>query len=404
MLLDEVGREYVFHVAGIEKGIIETIKSRIGLGIFDSLGYILYTYNLTHLAGYEVGYRTGTGVEVIDQIVAGESGKIGSHLVQLIGLGRVGLIKRLGPYLEVQTVHLFENVVTSTEGMHFAVGNRIIGLGVDDIKKRGYLRKFPGNKTHQGFDAGSIVFVKDHNEHDFARRSRAHNDIAHETGLLAQIEERIVVINSKLFDSQPYAIGDIVLQPALLDVKHLIKHTGNVESQGIAVGIFLGRSQLLRRKPRFVGEGKFELVTIELGAGRPFDGIELGQGYFSDAGQIVEYLFLLELQLTVIGNMLKLAAATHAEMFAKRRHTHGRSLVHTHDATFGIFMFLAVYLYIDNIARRSVGNKNDQVVYPRHRLSFCGNIGYLHLLQDRKFFLFTSQNKQFLNKYKFGQR
>lgn len=194
------------------------------------------------------------------------------------------------------------------------------------------------------------------------------------------------------------------MQPTLLDVKHLIEHTGNVESQGIAIGILLGRSQLLGSEPRLVGEGEFEFVAIELSASRPFDRVELGQGYFPDASQIVEYLFLLELQLTVIGNMLKLAAATHAEMFAKRRYTHGRSLVHTHDATFGIFMFLPEYLYIDNVARRSVGNKNDQVVYPRQRLSLGGNIGYLHLFQDRKFFLFSSQNLQFLNKNKFAQR
>lgn len=137
---------------------------------------------------------------------------------------------------------------------------------------------------------------------------------------------------------------------------------------------------------------------------RPFDRIEFGQRNFSDTGQIIEYLFLFIFELVFIRNMLPFTAPAHAEVFAKRSNPNRRADMSLYHPPLGILMFLAVYLQIDNITRRTVRYKNHQIIYPGHSFPFGCNIGYLDLFENRKFFLFSSQNKQILNKNKFVQR
>ena len=185
---------------------------------------------------------------------------------------------------------------------------------------------------------------KDDDEHNLSRRGSAYDYVAHEPRLLFQVEKGVVVVYGKLPYREAYAVGVVVLKPALLDVEHLVEHTRYVESQRVAAVELLGRLQLLIGEPRPIRERELELVAVELLLGRPLRGQHLGQGNLADTGEVVLDLLPLELQLEVVGYMLPLAAAAHPEVFAKRLHPQRRIAVKFHDTRLGIAVLLARHL------------------------------------------------------------
>ena len=100
VLLDKVIGQQVLHVAGVEEGVGNAVDVRIDFGILYGLGYILDAYHLASLSSYEVGNRSRTCVEVIDQLVACQAGKFAGYLIELVGLLAVSLVERLGSYFE----------------------------------------------------------------------------------------------------------------------------------------------------------------------------------------------------------------------------------------------------------------------------------------------------------------
>ena len=68
--VDEVGSEQIFHVAGEEECVVDMVELGVDACVAYSIFYILDTYALSCLTSHEVGYRSGAGIEVIDQLVA----------------------------------------------------------------------------------------------------------------------------------------------------------------------------------------------------------------------------------------------------------------------------------------------------------------------------------------------
>ncbi len=93
VLFDKLRREQVFHVTGIENRNDDALESHNGLGNFEGFVHILDADDFAHFARHEIGYRPGTGIEVIDQFFSGKGGKIGRHLIEFMCLGRIGLIE-----------------------------------------------------------------------------------------------------------------------------------------------------------------------------------------------------------------------------------------------------------------------------------------------------------------------
>ena len=81
VFLDEAVGENIFHVASKEERVVDAIERRVHLGILNSFGHVLDADDLACLARHEVGYGTSAGVEVIDEFVACESGKVACYLI-----------------------------------------------------------------------------------------------------------------------------------------------------------------------------------------------------------------------------------------------------------------------------------------------------------------------------------
>ena len=67
-----------------------------------------------------------------------------------------------------------------------------------------------------------------------------------------------------VFNCQADAVGNIVLQPAFVNIQYLIEHSRNMETDTVhAVERFAGL-HLLFRQPFLVRKGKLQFVTIKL--------------------------------------------------------------------------------------------------------------------------------------------
>ena len=66
MLCHKFACEHVFHVAGIELGVLDAVNARVKFSVLNGLGDIFNTNYLARLASHKVGNRAGAGVEVID--------------------------------------------------------------------------------------------------------------------------------------------------------------------------------------------------------------------------------------------------------------------------------------------------------------------------------------------------
>ena len=71
MLVYEICRQDIFHVSGVEQRIVNLIQSRINFGIFDCFRYVFDADYFLSLAGNEVGYRSGTGIKVVNHFITG---------------------------------------------------------------------------------------------------------------------------------------------------------------------------------------------------------------------------------------------------------------------------------------------------------------------------------------------
>ena len=220
----------------------------------------------------------------------------------------------------------------------------------------------------------------DHNHHQFAGRRGAHHHVAQHTLLRAEIDERIVVLVCIITDRIANAVGDVVLQPALLDGQYLVESPRNVEAHGIHLVVLHILLHFLCGEPALVGECKLQLVAIPFRLGRTQDRRNLRQLNLADAAQIVFHLLLLVLDLLLVGKHLPFAAAANAIVLAERYGPNRRVLVELHRFCFGVFVFLTFDLEVNDVARHHVGDKDDQIVHFGDGFAFGSHIQDCYLL------------------------
>ncbi len=83
---DELVGKYIFHVAGIELGVVQAVDTGVEFGILYGFGDVFDADDMASVRGDEIGFGAGAGIEVVDEFAAGESGKIASHTVEPLGL------------------------------------------------------------------------------------------------------------------------------------------------------------------------------------------------------------------------------------------------------------------------------------------------------------------------------
>ena len=137
VLADEVACKDILHIASEECEVVETVELGIDACIDDGILDILDTDNLLGIAGNKVGNCSGTGIEVVHNLVACEGCEIARYLVKVIGLLAVGLVERLWTDLEAQTLHLLIDDIGTLVGNDLEVAKGVVALVVDDIEQRG---------------------------------------------------------------------------------------------------------------------------------------------------------------------------------------------------------------------------------------------------------------------------
>ena len=90
-----------------------------------------------------------------------------------------------------------------------------------------------------------------------------------------------------------------------------------MKSDAVHVVVFESRRHLLAREPTLVAASKLQLVAVFSCLLRTHDGRNLRQLHLAYSAQLVIYLLLLGLELLLVGQVLPLASAAHAEMLAK---------------------------------------------------------------------------------------
>ena len=159
-------------------------------------------------------------------------------------------------------------MVVALEHLHVEVADGIVALVVDDIHQRSNLREAVGHELQNLFHLAA-AFVVGHlalqHHHQFARRRGTDHDVTKKSFLRAQVEEREVVRVGIVAYGSANLVGNVVLQPALVDGQHLVERPRNMESHGIHLVVFHILLHLLFRKPALIGECKLQLVTVKAG-------------------------------------------------------------------------------------------------------------------------------------------
>ena len=172
------------------------------------------------------------------------------------------MVERFGADAEGEILHTLFDVVSAAPSKHFLVGNRVVRLEVDDVKQRRDLRELVGHGVHHVGNRFLVVFAEDNDEHHFSGRNDAHHQRTHKSLLRFQVVERVAAVERVPADEQAYAVRQVVLQVAFVDVEHLVECAGNVKSQSVTVGKLFAAAHLLERQPTLVGEGIFQFVAI----------------------------------------------------------------------------------------------------------------------------------------------
>ena len=140
---------------------------------------------------------------------------------------------------------------------------------------------------------------------------------------------------------------------------------------------------LLLGKIALIGTTEVQLITILLCFHRAKDRTELWQFNLSDTCQLVVYLFLFELQLLLVGQVLPLAATTNAEVFTKRYRAYITIFNKAHHLAFGKGVFLAPDLYVTHVARHAERHKYHQFFPVEQTFALSSHGFYCYALKER---------------------
>ena len=152
-------------------------------------------------------------------------------------------------------------MIVSLENFHIQIADGIVALIIDNVQQRSNLRELVCNELQQclhflQFRIRSNLALQQH--HEFTCRRSTNHHVTEHTLLTTQIEEGIIA------DCITDLIRDIILQPALLNGKHLIESSRDMESHSIHLIILHVLLYFLLGQPALVREGKLQLVPVEL--------------------------------------------------------------------------------------------------------------------------------------------
>ena len=197
--------------------------------------------------------------------------------------------------------------------------------------------------------------MKLHYDHPLATGRVTNDNIAQQSYLLSQVEERQIVLHGIV----PDRIADIVMkrvhQMALPYWQYLVKSTTYVEAYSRSKRYSI--LHLLAREPLLVAASEVQLVAVMPGLPAAYNRLAFGQADMTDARQGIHYLLLFPAHLLVIRQALPLASATYTKVFAERFLAQGTGLYDTLYLAFHETVFLAGYAHVHDISRHGVGNK-----------------------------------------------
>ena len=272
MLLDEVIGKDVLHVTGIEQCIVDIVDFAIDLCIGNCLGNILDADHLAGTSGYEVGNGSRSRVQVVNEFVTRQFGKVAGYTVEVISLVGIGLIETLGAYLELEVFHGFINEVLSLEQRQLQIVERIVTFLVVYIEYGCKLRELVCNMIEQqeGFLLVALLVVMElQNKHPFAGIGVAENHVAQQSYLITYIIIGITMGKREIAYLIAYLIVQVIHQVTLGDGINLIKSASNMKSNcrfaQVAWAIFgpwRQCSYLLFGVPTLVSAAKFKFIAI----------------------------------------------------------------------------------------------------------------------------------------------
>ena len=242
MLPDEIVGQDILHIACIEEGVLDVVYLRIHLCILDSFWHVFDTDYFFSLVCHEIGNGSGTGVEVVNQLVACEVGKFTGHTVEVVSLLGIGLIETLRTYLELQVFHQFKDMVVALEKTQFQIIEGIVALLVVYIHERCDLRESVSHLLHQFLRSLLVAFfvvMELEHKHPFACVGVTNHHVSQQSMLLTQIVESIVVRIGILEYEVANLIAEVIHQPAFLDRIYFVEGSGDMKTDGILCVAFL---------------------------------------------------------------------------------------------------------------------------------------------------------------------
>ena len=237
----------------------------------------------------------------------------------------------------------------------------------------------------QGFGftfTARLVVVELDDDHQFAAGAVAEDDVAQQSHLLTEVEEREFFPRGIVTYLVTDSVLDVVHEPTPLDGQNLVEGSRDVETDGGYVlqgsalsplSTLLSPLKLLLRQVALVGTAEVQFVAVLLGLHRAEDGPELGQLNLADACQLIEDLLLLEPELLVVGQVLPLAASADAEVLAEGHGTYLALLDETYDLALGKRVLLAAYLYVADVAGHTPGHEHHEVAPVEQALALGGH-------------------------------
>ena len=140
---------------------------------------------------------------------------------------------------------------------------------------------------------------------------------------------------------------------------------------------------LLFSEITLIGASKVQFVTILLRLYAAKDRTKFWQLHLANAMQLVIHLLLLELQLLWVGQILPLAASTHAKVLTEGYCAYLTICNKAHHLALGKGVLLATNLYVTNIARYAEGDEDPQVLPVEQSFSLSGHSFYRYALKER---------------------
>ena len=370
---DEIVGKDVLHISGKELTVVYSVVRGVFPGVFDGFGHILYTYHFRGLGAHELGNCARSGVKVVHHLRTCEGGELPGGAVQFVCLRRVGLVERLGAYLEGQVLHLLIDGVVASEKDGFLVCDGVVQLGVHYVIQGCYLREPVAYSLQKGSAGCWVVCGKYHYQHHVSLLVVADYNVAHISLVLAYVVEFKAVLNGVILYEKTDFVGRGVLQPAVLYVEHAVEVSAHVKTEANSL-IF---RQLLNIygvfEPTSAAEGEFQFVTVIPVLVRTYHRLDFRYFQMTYPDQLVVNLLALGLKLHFVGQMLPAAAAANSEVTAERLEPLRRRLNEFSYVAFHIVFLFLGYADIHNVTRNCVLYKYHHTVYMGKGLALGGH-------------------------------